>query len=110
MSELQKYKKGERVKVFIGHSMWSNGIEMPNAKLLFEDGKFKMYDIRPQLTEDTATVEYTYGEMAEVDGRFSKGDGGYKRYSLKFDKHGRIAWFDEDNIYLENQNHSTINS
>lgn len=95
----QKYKKGERVKVLVGHRIWSNGMDFPNAKLLASDGKFKEYDIRPELTEDIATVEYTYGQMSESDWKYSKGEDGYKRYSLKFDNHGSIAWFDEENIY-----------
>jgi hypothetical protein len=85
----QKYKKGERVKVFVGHPMWS--ISGPN--------KGRVQDLRPELTEDTATVEYTYGQMSESDFKYSKGSDGYKRYSLIFDKHGSICWFDEENIY-----------
>lgn len=87
-NELQKYKKGDRVKVIIGHSMWKVG-----------GGKdAELIDIHPQLTEDIATVEYTYGEKSEIDSLYSKGDSGYKRYRLRFDKHGSISWFDEENL------------
>lgn len=94
----QKYQKGDRVKVLIGHRMWSSGMEIPGAKLLRSGDKFKEYDISPHLTEDIATVQYTYGEMSEIDERFSKGDDGYKSYCLKFDKNGTISWFEEDVI------------
>lgn len=83
----QKYKKGDRVKVLVGHLMWT-----------LKGGVVTHEDIRPELTEDTATVEYTYGQMSEIDERYSKGDSGYESYSLNFDKHGSIAWFDEDII------------
>lgn len=98
-SETQKYKKGDRVKVNVGHWMYSNKENSSIGKFIgkSENGGF-YYDIRPQLTEDTATVEYTYGEKSETDGRFSKGESGYKQYSLKFDKYGSISWFDEENI------------
>jgi len=82
----QKYFKGTRVKVLIGHALWSN--------------KNEVTDIRPELTEDIATVEYTYGEMSEIDSKYSKGEQGYRDYCLKFDKYGSIAWFDEDDIIL----------
>lgn len=81
---MQKYQKGDRVKVLVGHPIWSN-----NGGWL---------DVAPQLTQDIATVEYTYGEMSEIDSKYSKGENGYKEYSLKFDKHGSVAWFDEKNI------------
>lgn len=96
----QKYKKGDRVKVTIGHSLWSPK-KMPQFdkyKYLGNDYDFHLYDMNPELTEDTATVEYTYGEMSEIDFRYSKGERGYKQYSLKFDKHGSISWFDENII------------
>jgi len=85
---VQKYNKGDRVKVIIGHPILAiNG-----------DGKSDLVDTMPELTKDIATVEYTYGEMSETDNRFSKGDGGYKRYSLNFDKYGSISWFNESVI------------
>lgn len=83
----QKYKKGERVKVLVGHNIWH-----------FKDGQATHEDIRPELKEDTATVEHTYGELSETDCKFSKGDRGYKQYGLRFDKYGYMAWFDEHNI------------
>ena len=84
----QKYKKGDRVKVLVGHPIWT----------ISGKDKGKMEDICPELTEDIATVQYTYGEMSEIDRRYSKGDDGYKKYSLKFDKYGSISWFDESII------------
>lgn len=86
----QKYKKGDRVKVKYGHILWSNDKRMVgnNWKQIGE----MQYDIRPELTEDIATVEYTYEE------KFSKGDDDFNIYSLKFDKHGSISWFDEDHL------------
>ena len=84
---LQKYKSGDRVKVLVGHRIWH-----------FREGEAAMEDIRPELKNDIATVEYTYGEMSEKDNRYSKGEDGYKSYSLKFDTYGSIAWFDEDDI------------
>lgn len=83
----QKYQKGDRVKVLVGHRIWH-----------FKEGMAGMEDIRPELKDDTATVEYTYGQMSEMDNRYSKGEDGYKSYSLKFDTYGSIAWFDEDDI------------
>lgn len=81
-----KYPNGTRVKVKYGHLIWNIG-----------GGKeMKATDISPHLTEDIATVEYTYGEKSETDFRYSQGDDGYKRYSLRFDKFGGISWFDED--------------
>lgn len=85
----QKFQKGDRVKVLNGHIIWE-----------YADGKFKRQDLRPELKEDTATVEYTYGQMSEVDWRYSKGTNGYKEYSLKFDKYGSISWFHEKDIIL----------
>ena len=85
--DIQKYKKGDRVKVLIGHLIWT-----------FNKGQSSCRDINPKLTEDIATVECTYGEMSEIDERYSKGEDGYKRYSLHFDKYGSICWFDEDII------------
>ena len=84
----QKYKKGDRVKVLVGSQMWTN-----HGK-----GNVTIRDTMAELMQDTATVEYTYGEKSETDGRFSKGEDGYKRYCLNFDKHGSIAWFDEQII------------
>lgn len=81
---MQKYKQGDRVKVLFGHPMWSNN-----------DG---WIDIAPYLTEDVATVEYSYGEKSETDSRFSKDGSGYHQYSLKFDKYGSVAWFNENTI------------
>lgn len=94
----QKYKKGERVRVLVGHRLWSSDPLFKGGKVLSENGKFKEIDINPELTEDTATVEYTYGQASETDSRFSKGKDGYDRYSLRFDKHGSICWFDEFDI------------
>ncbi len=89
----QKYKKGDRVKVLIGHPIWT----------ISGKNKGQVMDAMPQLVEDTATVEYTYGEKSETDWKFSKGDSGYKQYCLNFDKHGSIAWFDEDHIIPANE-------
>lgn len=89
----QKFHKGDRVKVLIGHPMWT----------ISGKNKGKCVDLSPELTEDIATVNYTYGEMSETDGRYSKGDDGYKRYSLTFDKHGTISWFDEQIIIPTNE-------
>ena len=79
---IAKYPNGTRVKVKVGHPM-----------LEFKDGKYVKYDLRPELTMDTATVEYTYGEAY---GGVSKDT--FKNYSLRFDKHGLVSWFDEDNL------------
>lgn len=79
-----KYPNGTRVKVTIGHPMWSN--------------KGPVTDLAPHLTEDTATVMYTYGEKSETDNRYTKGYSGYKQYGLRFDKYGEIAWFDEERL------------
>jgi len=86
-----KYPNGTRVKVKIGHRMWSND----------GNGKIMETDTAPYLTEDTATVMYTYGEKSETDWKFSKGDDGYKQYGLKFDKYGEISWFDESDLIVE---------
>ena len=102
MSEGQLYKKGDRVKVKYGHLLWSNDDRVKFGKFIQQDGKTKLWDMRPELTEDIATVEYSYGEMSETDFRFSKGEQGYKQYSLKFDKHGSIAWFDEVDLIKVN--------
>jgi len=74
---MQKYQKGDRVKVLVGHQILGKG----------DNGWFTQ-DINPTLVDDTATVEYEYKE---------KYGGGSERneYSLKFDKHGSISWFDE---------------
>lgn len=85
---IQKYKKGDRVKVLIGHPMWQSDGE----------GKVRNFDCRPELTQDVATVEYSYGEKSETDSRYSPGEQGYKSYSLKFDKYGSISWFEENVI------------
>lgn len=77
-----KYPNGTRVKVKMGYSMMD-----------LQGGKYVNYDLRPELTMDTATVEYTFGEI--YDG---KGEDAFKTYALKFDKHGSISWFSEDNI------------
>lgn len=85
---IQKYKKGDRVRVLVGHPIWT----------ISGKGKGLVVDAMPQLTKDTATVEYTYGEMSEINPLYSKGEGGYKSYCLKFDKHGKISWFDEEHL------------
>lgn len=84
---MQKYQKGDRVKVLVGHPMWST--------------KGGWLDINPELTEDAGTIEYTYGQMSEIDSRYSTGEQGYRQYCINFDKHGSISWFDEENIVLE---------
>lgn len=94
-----KYPNGIRVKVKYGHTMWS-----------MYKGNLTVQDIRPELTQDVATVMYTYGEMSETDHRFSKGDEGYKSYSLKFDKYGQIAWFEEDHLIPIIENNEDINN
>lgn len=103
-----KYKNGSRVKVKYGHLIWQNNKceghlgmkESPTCKLVHTDEHIQWFDIRPELTEDIATVEYTYGEKSETDYRFSGGDAEYKRYCIKFDKHGTISWFDEEQLEL----------
>lgn len=82
-----RYPNGTRVKVKYGHLIYSS----------FK-GNTGWSDARPELTEDTATVAYTYGEKSETDGKYSKGDAGYKSYALTFDKYGTIAWFDEKHL------------
>lgn len=82
-----KYPNGTRVKVSVGHLIYS-----------FEGGKCSSQDISPHLTEDVATVEYTYGEKSETDYKYSRGERGYSQYCLKFDKYGSIAWFNESVI------------
>lgn len=83
----QKYKKGDRVKVSIGQPIWQNN-----------NGKIEWLDIHPEYKDDVATVEYTYGEMSEVDPKFSPDEQGYKQYCLNFDKYGKISWFSEHDI------------
>lgn len=92
----QKFKNGDRVKVKVGHPIWQRS-----------NGKVEWMDMMPELTQDIATVEYTYGEKSETDYRFSKGEEGYKEYSLKFDNHGSISWFNEDVIYLYDSEKNT---
>lgn len=82
-----KYPNGTRCKVLVGHRIWS-----------FENGNPVEIDIRPFLKEDTATIINTYGELSETDFRFSKSESGYSQYTLKFDNHGEISWFNESDI------------
>lgn len=92
---MQKFNKGDRVKVKYGHVIWSKE-EMNIGKYLGKAEFGHCYDIRPALTEDVATVEYEYKEQY----------GGVKEgneYSLKFDKHGSIAWFNEADLILQTQ-------
>lgn len=84
---VQKYQRGDRVKVLVGHRIW-----------VVNYNERKERDIAAYLKDDIATVQYTYGQMSEVDKRFSKSEIGYKEYCLKFDKYGTIAWFDEEII------------
>ncbi len=91
---MQKFKAGDRVKVKYGHIMWSKtAIDSNGIKTIKkgDNGNWFMYDINPSLTEDEATVEYEYKEKYG-------GDNQKNQYSLKFDKHGSVSWFDEDHL------------
>lgn len=80
----QKFKKGDRVKVLVGHAVWTN-----------DNGKVTVFDVAPMLKEDIATV---IGSHRDIYGRDVQ--DGWVDYTLRFDKYGQIAWFHEKNIVL----------
>ena len=94
----QKYKKGDRVKTRIGHWIMQSKKDdnvSPRWKHLGETKEgWHMYDMNPELTEDVATVDYSYHEM---HGNKSREPDSHS-YALIFDKRGWIAWFDENNL------------
>lgn len=97
----QKYLKGDRVRVLVGNRVWcplSYKRHFPLANVIMENDKWAVIDIMPHYTEDIGTIEYTYGQMSEIDNKYSKGEDGYKKYSIKFDKYGSVSWFDERDI------------
>lgn len=87
---IQKYNNGDRVKVSVGHWIISPTENSKLGKFVEKYNDSFVYDMRPELTEDEATVDYSYAE------RYGKGDKESSHsYSLKFDKYGSISWFEE---------------
>ena len=70
----QKFKRGNLVKVLIGHQIWQN-----------EDGNVKFKDISPESVGKTAIVEYSYHEKY--------GHGSVNDYSIMWTDTGyTVAW------------------
>lgn len=70
----QVFKKGDLVKVLIGHLMWS-----------YEKDGVKLLDIRPDLVGKEAVIEYSYKE------RYGKGSENL--YSILFIENGKsVSW------------------
>ncbi len=86
---IQKYKKGDRVKVTVGQLIWQNN-----------NGNVEGFDLHPEYTKDIGTIEHSYYDMSLVDPKYSSGEEGKKAYCINFDKYGEISWFNEKNIYL----------
>ncbi len=103
---MQKYKKGDRVKVKYGHIIWQNKksddfvkFKGTNWKLIEENDGVCWWDMSPELTEDIATIIGSYYDL------YPTGYGAtiekFGDYSLNFDKYGEMSWFSEDQLILE---------
>ncbi len=78
--QIQKFKKGNIVKVLAGNNIWSN-----------DNGKIETIDIRPSDIGRKAVIEYSYAE------KYWGND--VKSYSIMFlDTKESIAWKDESEL------------
>jgi|GEM_PF-6453562 len=71
-----KYKRGDRVRIRVGHPYWQSGVNTATGK-----DDLKVVDIEPDLAGRGATV--TSGHVTQ----------GIEFYSLEIDKDGHRAWF-----------------
>jgi hypothetical protein len=80
METKQKFKRGNLVKILVGHQIFSN-----------EDGKIKTIDISPENVGREAIIEYSYAE------RYGGND--FKSYSVVFlDTGGSMSWQPENQM------------